>query len=119
MRQRGARVRSHVGVLAVPFDHLGGHADDVADLRVRQAHATQVGHACGSQAVQCQSVQFGDRITRISKLLLAVEPKADIAVSFVITSPEIRVTKTKRLPSGSLVVDGVELPDITKLALET
>ena len=31
MRERGAAVRPHVGVLAVLFDHLCGHAEDVVD----------------------------------------------------------------------------------------
>jgi hypothetical protein len=68
MRQRGAAVRPHVGVAAVVLDHLRAHADDVADLRVRQASAAQVGHRRCVQAVQREALQFRNRIARLGKL---------------------------------------------------
>jgi hypothetical protein len=43
-------VQAHVGVAAVALDHFRTHADDVADLRVRQASAAQVDHRRGAQA---------------------------------------------------------------------
>ena len=68
MCQRGAAVRPHVGVAAVVLDHLRAHADDVADLRIRQASAAQVDHRRRAQAVQREALQFGDSIARFGIL---------------------------------------------------
>ena len=50
MRQRGAAVRAHVGIAAVMLDHLRAHADDVADLRIRQTSAAQVDYIGDAKA---------------------------------------------------------------------
>ena len=50
------------------LDHLRAHADDVADLRIRQTSAAQVDHCRRAQAVQREAFQFGDRIARFGEL---------------------------------------------------
>ena len=68
MRQRGAAVRAHVGIAAVMLDHLRAHADDVANLRIRQASAVQVDYCRGAQTVQREAPQFGNCVACLSKL---------------------------------------------------
>ena len=50
------------------LDHLRAHANDVADLRIRQTSAAQVDHRRRAQAVQREAFQFGDHIACLGKL---------------------------------------------------
>jgi len=50
------------------LDHLGAHADDVADLRVGQASTAQVDHRRRTQTVQRAALQFRNRVACFGEL---------------------------------------------------